>query len=214
MEENNLSQEQSQKIIWMVTGIITLVAVIIGGFVFTLQFSSFKSTEKSLRQDLAMLQNQINQLQQAQQVQLAPIDQQNPTESTQATEEQVESGAQPSDQAQTMVYNNSKYGFSLTFPQTWDGYTTKSRKLNWGDSGTSDSIDFGYSTQTSLFNISVLTKNQWKQIKSQAGPKPTYLGENDLYVFGYSTAQDAVNNTIISRMKEIPEIVKTFEVLE
>ncbi len=112
------------------------------------------------------------------------------------------------------TYTNSKYGFSLNFPQTWEGYITKNRTLNWGSLGTSDSIDFGFSIQNSLFNISIHTKNKWEQIKSTEGPTPAYLGENSQYVFGYSKAQDAANDTIIARMSEISTIIKTFKIVK
>jgi len=113
-------------------------------------------------------------------------------------------------QPQDIVYTNSTYGFTLTFPQTWKDYTTKSRTIDWGTLGTNDSIDFGFSVQDSLFNISVHSKSQWQKLESEEGPTPTYLGENSKYVFGYAIAQDAVNNTMVARMAEIQEIIKTF----
>jgi protein involved in sex pheromone biosynthesis len=88
-------------------------------------------------------------------------------------------------QPQNIVYTNSTYGFTLSFPQTWKDYTAKSRTIDWGTFGTSDSVDFGFEAQDSLFNISVHTKSQWQKLKSEEGPTPTYLGENSQYIFGY-----------------------------
>lgn len=117
-------------------------------------------------------------------------------------------------QPQNIVYTNSTYGFTLTFPQTWKDYTAKSRTLNWGTSNTSDSVDFGFSAQNSLFNISVHSKSQWQKIKSEEGPTPTYLGENNQYIFGYATAQYVANDTIVARMSEVKNVVKTFKVTQ
>lgn len=108
-------------------------------------------------------------------------------------------------------YENSKYGFTLNFPKTWEGYVIKERVLNWQTDGTSNSIDFGFSDQDSLFNISLHTKDQWQKIKLNEGPTPTYLGENSQFVFGSSGAQDAANDTIRARMKEVEAILRTFK---
>ncbi|MFA4942046.1 MAG: hypothetical protein WC564_00180 [Patescibacteria group bacterium] len=144
--------------------------------------------------EITKLQDQINQLKQ--------------NTSTEST--QMSTGSESVSQLKEITYTNSSYNFSLKFPQTWKGYTVKNRILSWGSLGTSDSIDFGFPSQDSLFNISVHAKNQWQNIQGIEGPKPTYLGENKLYVFGYDSAQDAKNSEIIERMKEIKSIVQTF----
>jgi type II secretory pathway pseudopilin PulG len=173
---------------WTIIVSIIITALVVGGVVYALQSSRLKSSEQSFQQQITLLQNQIDQLQQN-------VDQQ-------------------VNRPQEIVYSNSQYGFSLTFPQTWKGYTTKNRTLNWGSFGTSDSVDFGFSVQDSLFNVGIYTKSQWQQIKSGEGPTPSYLGENSQYIFGYATGQDAANSTIGARMREIQDIVKTFEVIK
>lgn len=117
----------------------------------------------------------------------------------------------PAGISKDIVYTNSTYGFTITLPQTWKGYVTKSRTLDWGTPGTSDSLDFGFAAQDSLFNISIHTKAQWQAIKAGEGPTPTYLGENAKYIFGYATAQFAANDAMIARMKETQGILKTFK---
>jgi len=144
--------------------------------------------------EIVKLQDQINQLKQNTSVE--PV--------------QIGTSTESVSQSKEITYTNSIYNFSLKFPQTWKGYVVKNRTLNWGSLGTSDSIDFGFPSQDSLFNISVHTKNQWQKIQGMEGPKPTYLGENKLYVFGYGSAQDAKNSEIIERMKEIKSIIQTF----
>lgn len=109
-------------------------------------------------------------------------------------------------------YNNDQYGFSLEFPSSWGGYVVKNRTIDWGIPGTSDSVDFGFSAQDSLFNISVISQDQWKKISSEEGPLPTYLGENNKYVFVYGAAQYIANNAMAARMGEIKDIIKTFKI--
>jgi len=110
----------------------------------------------------------------------------------------------------SMTYQNETYNFSLVFPRAWQGYKTANRMLSWGSLGTSNSIDFGFVEQPSLFNISVHTAAQWKNIISMEGPKPVYLGEDGVYVYAYALAQDAGNETLRSRFAEVADILKTF----
>ncbi|MFH1712282.1 MAG: hypothetical protein ABH846_03550 [Patescibacteria group bacterium] len=214
MNEQNMPQEQKPTNIWVVVASVAITALVIGGVVYALQSSRLKSSEQSFQQQITLLQNQIDQLQQTNQNQNQQATQPptNQNQNNQPVVDQNENVNQQVEQPQEIVYSNSQYGFSLTFPQTWKGYTAKNRTLNWGLFGTSDSVDFGFSVQDSLFNVSIHTKSQWQQIKSEEGPTPTYLGENSQYVFGYATAQDAANDTIVARMREIQDIVKTFKV--
>lgn len=203
MNENNtqsLKSDSPSRNYWIAVTVIIITVLIVGGIIYAWQNSNFKSTEKALHEQIISLQNQVNQLKQAQQGQVIFDQNQNTNQTV--------------DRSQDIVYSNSKYGFGLTFPQSWKGYTVKNRILNWGSNGTSDSLDFGFPAQDSLLNISMHTKSQWQKIKSEAGPTPTYLGENSRYVFGYSTAQDASNSTMIARMQEIQDIIKTFELVE
>ena len=112
------------------------------------------------------------------------------------------------------TYQNKEYGFSLNFPLTWKGYKTSKRMLNWGAFGTSDSLDFGLPAQNSLFNISIHTKSQWKNIISEGGPRPIYIKENGKFVFAYAIAQDAINSEMIERIKEVKNIISTFKFTE
>lgn len=201
---------------WIIIASIVITALVVGGAVYIWQNSNLKSTEQSLREQATLLQNQIDQLQQIKQNQNRQVTQppENKNQNNQPIADQNENVNQQVNQPQEIVYSNLQYGFSLTFPQTWTGYTAKNRILNWGSFGTSDSIDFGFSVQSSLFNVSIHTKNQWKQIKSEKGSTPTYLGENSQYIFGYTTTQDAANDTIIARMSEIQDIIRTFKIIK
>jgi len=99
------------------------------------------------------------------------------------------------------TYINEEYGFSLEFPQTWNKYNVKK---------SDNSIYFGIPIQDSLFVINAISKDVWERMQSEEGPKPTYLNENDEYIFGYSRGQDYVE-AAIPRSKEVPAILSTFK---
>jgi len=86
------------------------------------------------------------------------------------TDQNQNTNQQQVTQPQNIVYTNSTYGFTLTFPQTWEDYTAKNRTLDWGTLGTNDSIDFGFSAQDALFNISVHTKNMFSDMHRHKMP--------------------------------------------
>lgn len=117
-----------------------------------------------------------------------------------------------------LIYNNFKFGFSLSFPETWKNYTYKYRKLNFGNAGEADSIDFAYYNQEVLFNISIHTKEQWIKIKEEkeqkGGPMPTYINENKYYIFAYSKGHHSDDENIVLRMGEVEDIIKTFSLLD
>lgn len=110
--------------------------------------------------------------------------------------------AENNKQSADIAYTNTKLGFSLTFPATWKGYIT-----NESNNG----VSFGFAEQKNLFSVVMYSRSEWQKIKSQDGPTPNYLGENSQSVFGYSTAQDGGDGAMIERMREIPNIVKTFK---
>lgn len=108
-------------------------------------------------------------------------------------------------------YHHSTYGFSLTFPSTWTGFTATSRNIEWGAPiGSTDSIDFGFPAQESIFNISIFTPAQWTALQSLGGPMPSYLGENSQYVFAYDMSQFAANDSMADRRTEVSNITRTF----
>ena len=112
------------------------------------------------------------------------------------------------EEVENSTYENSEYGFILTFPDSWEGYGSAGRILDWGDLGTSDSVDFGFE-EDSFFNISIHSKTQWTQIEASDGPRPQYLGENGNCIFAYSIAQD-YNQQYGQQMDQIPNIIETF----
>ncbi len=98
------------------------------------------------------------------------------------------------------IYSNTTYDFNLTFPNTRSWYITNT---NW------NKINFWFHEQMPLLTITALTNSERNNIQNDL-MKPTYLWKNSNYVFVYSTAQDAINQTIINRMGEINNIIQTF----
>lgn len=119
-----------------------------------------------------------------------------------------------------LVYENTDYGFSVTFPASWANYKFIGKQIeggtmtyyvalpttdkNWSDpSGTS-----GYG---SLFVISVYTKTEWQTVQAEE-LKPTKLGEKGNYVFAWSSGQAAPTD-LADRFEEIKSIIDTFKVI-
>jgi len=90
------------------------------------------------------------------------------------------------------IYKNEKYGFSLTFPERWEGYQVDER--NDVVYPSVKYIDFKLKSKDgrykSVFIIGIYPKDTWKLIQSEEGPKPAYFKENNNYIFSFSTAQD------------------------
>lgn len=183
---------------------ITLVAFL---FVFSLILSGCTSSEdKITKADLMNLKSDLS-------------DEMNQklAENTAAIKEELKKQAEANiptttpeiDKSMWTEYINTKYGFTISFPDTWKGYIVKERKLNWGTNGSSNSVDFILNNDIKMFNIAMLTKKQWTAISKLEGSKPTLLEENDAYVFAYTRAQDF--GDLISYAKDIEEIIKTFK---
>lgn len=120
-----------------------------------------------------------------------------------------------------LLYTNSEYGFTLDFPEEWEGYQVSERTLEWGEIGTTPSYDFGFEDTydypgdgiVSLMNVSVFTKDQWIDIITSGDMMPGYLGENETYVFAAGGSQDAPEELDDQRML-VEDILFTFELAE
>lgn len=102
--------------------------------------------------------------------------------------------------ANGLTYTNKTYGFQLTLTKPWEGYVAKEAPNISGDVMSIvfcvPTTDKKYSTSDCLKGyanpmfISIYSKEQWKQIQSEGGPKPTLIIQNDRYVFAWSMWQD------------------------
>lgn len=109
-----------------------------------------------------------------------------------------------------MKYFSGLYGFSLTFPDSWDGYKVVESQATYGNFEV-PSLKFKSSTRVDLFAVSVFTPEQWAKVEAQEGPKPEKLGEAAGYVFGWEAAQDFTGAEDL--VKDLPAIKASFAAL-
>jgi len=118
-----------------------------------------------------------------------------------------------------LAYQNTTYGFGLTFPSTWGSYTVVKR--DDVDAGATAYLDvFLVTTDTaiypdgksSMFVIGIYTPSQWATLSAGEGPKPGLLKETAKYVYTYSPSQ-ATPEDLVALRANINDIVKTFAVL-
>ena len=107
-------------------------------------------------------------------------------------------------QSSNLEFKNSIYWFKLEFPKIWEWYITK---IQW------NKVIFWFKEQQNLLTITALTHSEWGAMKQDL-MWPTYLWENDKYIFVYSIAQDAINKKMINRMSEINGIISTFKMFD
>lgn len=130
--------------------------------------------------------------------------------------------------------DTAKYGFSMTFGDKWNGYKIKqilqkdmdpqpgyalvtcyfqmpttSAEITW----TTAAIDHD-AKYASLFAVSVYTPAQWLVSQEEAN-KPTKLGENANYVWGWSQAQALPQDLQDSKISDdIKNVVATFAIVQ
>lgn len=110
-----------------------------------------------------------------------------------------------------LLYDNTEFGFTLTFPETWKGFVYNKKMIDFGGGTTAPVIYFGLPAQTDIFAIGIYTKAQWQTLQASEGPKDQYLGENTTTVFGYSLGQYAANDEMATRRSEVGNFIKTFK---
>jgi hypothetical protein len=105
------------------------------------------------------------------------------------------------------VYQNEKYGFALTFPETWSGYrVTEATSSVW----------FGVEDQDQVFAISVYSLQEWEDLTKEskkAGAKalPGVVGKDASHIFVVERAQN-FSEKVMSLISVYPSILTTFAV--
>jgi hypothetical protein len=122
---------------------------------------------------------------------------------------------------QTLVYKNTKYGFSFTLPQTWEGYTILTDKWEGGDREKGD-VDRGpvisirhpgWTKESPRQDIPIMifTIAQWDAMDhgslsvGTAPVGPAELGRNRKYVFALAPRS---SNTKFVGVDEVNEILR------
>ncbi len=102
-------------------------------------------------------------------------------------------------------YTNQTLGFSLTFPKTWEGYLI-TENANF--------IDFGFEEQNPVARISIISPEQWEQVRQQENSGLVYVGETEQFVIVYSLVAQAVDENIQALVLEFPSIMENLSLLE
>lgn len=109
-----------------------------------------------------------------------------------------------------LTYENTKYKFTLKFPDSWKGYVAGDKQKDWGKNGKSDSVEFAFGSDAPLLTISMLTKDQWKKIKLLSDA-PTLIAEDTKNSYVYSVSQTAKDDTSTQRLSVLKNIIASFE---
>jgi type II secretory pathway pseudopilin PulG len=173
--------------------IIVLIIVVLGISLVYAVYQSSLNKEKQAK--IEELQKKINNLTDS-------------IESLQTDRSQVAN--QQQNQLQSIVgpwpeYTNEIIGFSLTLPDTWEGYL-----LTEGNGF----VDFGFEEQNPVARINVIGHEQWEQVRQQENNGLVYVGETENFVIIYSLVAQTVNEDIDSLILEFPEIISTLTMLE
>jgi len=109
-----------------------------------------------------------------------------------------------------LVYKNEEYGFSLTFPETWEGY-----EVTVHPDGTV-CFSFDRPLPLCILQLYIRSKDEWNDMKESA-KAPAFIGESEEYVFltdHYSSECVQMDEFQCERHHEVPSIVETFKLTE
>ncbi|MCF7835734.1 MAG: hypothetical protein K9M15_01290 [Candidatus Marinimicrobia bacterium] len=129
------------------------------------------------------------------------------------------------------TYRNEEFGFEIGILPTWESYNVSVSKCchNISSNELNNFTDIIFSPKAvdrfGIFEIMIFTKEQWNRWQRDSHKIELYvLGQNDLYVMAIDNMQteDALidctgggqyNKFEQARCKEIPQIIKTFEII-
>ncbi|MBN2006675.1 MAG: hypothetical protein JXA21_25200 [Anaerolineae bacterium] len=108
-----------------------------------------------------------------------------------------------------LKYSDKTYGFSLSFPERWDGYRT-----TISDTAKPATVAFWFESlkPANSLVVQVYSPEEWDNVKNRM----VYLGETDKHVFAiapYDPECTKMQAFQCERHKEIPSILETFEAL-
>jgi hypothetical protein len=199
LSNNEAAPNFKNLLVIMVTILIT--ALVVGGMVsaiYTAQQKNFASSEKMLKQELVLMQNQITQMQQETDKEKQLLVEEvvvQPDMEQDATEDKL---------AKDILYTNEKYDFSLTFPATWQGYTVS-------EPGTDGTICFSVTEAGDqplcILQLYVLPNSQPVSVMS------ILLGRTDEWKIVTSNEITCVqlSDSQCARKHEVLDILKTFK---
>ncbi len=210
MEEQTTKSGMS---VGVVVAVAAVVAIAFGGGTYAYVNGKANKEKDELKTQIAQLENGTASASAT--AASSPSSAKSATATTSATDET----------ANWKTYTNTKYGFTLTFTDKWQGYRIKNfasspmtevisvevptTDANY-QSRSTEYVDAGYDYP---FVISVWTTDQWNQwVEGQDGPQSKKLGEKNGYVFAYMTWQDSPADLRASGLdKEVTSVAESFQ---
>jgi hypothetical protein len=154
-------------------------------------------------------------------VAISPVSASGQQENSTSSSQQAPEASSADSSAQSLLYKNTRYGFSFLLPETWKGYTILTDKWEGGDPekgsvehGAVISIrhpDWTKEKPRQDIPIMIFTVAQWDSIEhgnlsvSAASVGPAELGRNRKYVFALAPR---VSNSDLAGGAEVNEILK------
>lgn len=127
-------------------------------------------------------------------------------------EETVEDVIEEALSVSELTFTDAEYGFSLIFPEIWTGYIATSFEDVEYTEGPGYYFGFDEEYADMIIAVSIHTHEEWTELQSFEGPKPTYLGENTNWVFAGSAGHEAPEAYMEHRMG-YQDVFDSFEVL-
>lgn len=119
-------------------------------------------------------------------------------------------------QTPPLSYKNEKYGFAITFPATWRGYSVRERTIGVGV----PYVEFSLPTkqrrtgllpvvlaqeEIPMFGIAAYSKNQWKNNPTPAGTNVVVLKKSNDKYLSYGVDTQALKTS--EQIKDIPKLL-------
>jgi hypothetical protein len=202
-------------------GVAIIVAIVaatlFGGGTYAYVNNNAAKEKKELNNRITELQEQVSDLQTTSTDTSSTTDTSTSATSTTATADET---------ADWKTYTNTKYGFTLTLTDKWEGYKIKEADIaNQVDTycvnvPTTDTknypgSDIEYSGYAAPFCIDIYTIAQWNTYNDDNPSLATKLTSNNQYVFAYSTWQDSPADLRASGLdKEVTNVAKSFELTD
>lgn len=167
-----------------------LTAILIGGIVYLISDSKLNTYKQEFQTDLDQLKDRVQELE------------------NEHTNDNTSDASQNSD----ANYVNDIYGFSLNFPESWNGYLAKTNEYD-----TYDLICFYFDNQEQPFCILQIIVYTPEQLISATILEGSILDENQEYTFvsDYDMEGTCVqfNEFQCDRSNEVADILTTFKIL-
>ncbi|MDD3648039.1 MAG: hypothetical protein PHS44_06105 [Candidatus Dojkabacteria bacterium] len=114
-----------------------------------------------------------------------------------------------------LPYTNYEHGFSLVFPESWEGY--KVDKTSGTGMGFEAYYEFKLKSSTSgevsLFTMTVYSKDDWDPMMEELGLEYK-LGESTEYVYTFAQMNGIAPNDLQEAFSDIDDIKDSFKIID